>query len=115
MNLLLFIERKKEPRADVNTVPSTSRSLKTNNRKTICDPSRQQYYSVLNGNEVPSHETDVEERTLLTERRQPEKATDCRVLTTWHSGKGTTRDSKGSGVAGVREQGRMDRQSTEDF
>ena len=49
---------------------------------------------MLNGNEVSSHEKDVEECTLVIERSQSEKATYCRILTTWHSGKGTARGGK---------------------
>ena len=54
-------------------------------------------------------------RILLSERSQSEKAT-CMIPITWHTGKGKTGDSKrGQWLPGVKEEGMMNKRSTENF
>ena len=58
-----------------------------------------EYCSVLKRNELSGHEKTWRElkRTLLSERRQPEKPERCVVPTTWHSEKADYGHSKKTG------------------
>ena len=63
-----------------------------------------EYYSELKRNELSSHEKKRKNLKciLLSERNQSEKATDCMIPTTQHSGKGKTMEAmKRSAVARV--------------